>query len=68
MSILNFIAGLFLGKNFRSAVRELDKMKKEGPELKEGLDNFYSNYKAIKKDYDDICAKYPHLPNCKNRN
>lgn len=66
--MLSFITGLFFGRKYRKAMRELDRMKEEDPELKEGLKNFYSNYKALSKQLDEICAKNPDLPNCRDRN
>lgn len=63
--LISLLAKFFLGSKFRDGMRELEKMKKDDPELKAGLASFYQNYKMIKKDIDDICAKYPNLPNCK---
>jgi hypothetical protein len=68
MGMLSFITGLFFGKKYRDSMLELERMKKEDPELKKGLDNFYSNYQALNKQLDEICAKNPDLPNCRDRN
>ena len=63
--LISLLAKFFLGGKFRDGMRELEKMKKDDPELKAGLARFYQNYKMIKNDIDNICAKYPNLPNCK---
>ncbi len=63
--LVSVIAKFFLGGKFRSAMSELEKMKKDDPELKAGLASFYQNYKLLRKDLEDICAKYPHFPSCK---
>lgn len=68
MGMLSFITGLFFGKKYRDSMRELERMKKEDPELKKGLDNFYANYKALNKQLEEICSKNTDLPACRERN
>jgi hypothetical protein len=63
--LISAIAKFFLGPEFRTSMREVEKMKKDDPELRAGLDSFYQNYKLLKKDLDNICKKYPNIPNCK---
>jgi hypothetical protein len=63
--LISAIAKFFLGSKFRTSMREAEKMKKDDPELKASLDSFYQNYKLLRKDLDNICKKYPNIPNCK---
>jgi hypothetical protein len=63
--LISAIAKFFLGSEFRTSMREVEKMKKDDPELRAGLDSFYQNYKLLRKDLDNICKKYPNIPNCK---
>ena len=63
--LISAIAKFFLGSNFRKSMKELERMKEDDPELKADLASFYQNYKMLKNDLDDICKKYPNIPNCK---
>jgi hypothetical protein len=45
--LISTIAKFFLGSKFRDAMREIEKMKKEDPELAAGLASFAQNYKII---------------------
>jgi len=63
--LISVLAKFFLGGEFRGAMRELEKMKKDDPELKADLASFAQNYKMLRKNLDDFCAKHPDLPNCK---
>ena len=41
-------------KAFFKAKRELERMRKEDPELDEGLKNFYSNYKVLREHLKEV--------------
>lgn len=45
--LISTIAKFFLGSKFRDAMREIEKMKKDDPELAAGLASFAQNYKII---------------------
>jgi hypothetical protein len=63
--LLSLAAKFFLGSKFRDAMRELEKMKKDDPELKADMASFYQNYKILRKQLDTICKDRPDLPACK---
>jgi hypothetical protein len=63
--IVSSIAKFFLGSKFRNAMREVERMKHEDPELKADLASFYQNYKILRNELDRICTENPNLPNCK---
>jgi hypothetical protein len=63
--IVASIAKFFLGSNFRNSMRELERMKKDDPELKADLASFYQNYKILRNELDRLCKENPNLPNCK---
>ena len=46
--LLSIVAKFFLGSKFRDAMRELEKMKKDDPELKANMASFYQNYKILR--------------------
>jgi hypothetical protein len=46
--LISAIAKFFLGSDFRKSMREMEKMKKDDPELKAGLASFAQNYKIIR--------------------
>jgi hypothetical protein len=45
--LIGAIAKFFLGSKFRASMHELEKMKKDDPELEAGLASFAQNYKII---------------------
>lgn len=49
MGLIKFISKLTLGSKFRQAMSEIEKMKKNDPELEKGLANLDANYKVINK-------------------
>lgn len=55
--LISTIAGFFLGANFRKAMREMEKMKKDDPELKAGMASLAQNYKIIKQVSDRLEAE-----------
>jgi hypothetical protein len=52
--LVSAIAKFFLGSDFRSAMREVEKMKKDDPELKAALASFAQNYKIIRNVRDRL--------------
>lgn len=63
--VVSTIAKFFLGTKFRDAMREMERMKKDDPELKADLASFYQNYKILRNQLNTICKENPNLPNCK---
>ena len=63
--LLSIVAKFFLGSKFRDAMRELEKMKKDDPELKANMASFYQNYKILRNQLDTLCKDRPDLPGCK---
>ena len=55
--LIGAIAKFFLGANFRNAMREIGKMKKDDPELKAGMASLAQNYKIIKQVSDKLEAE-----------
>ena len=47
--LLSKLAKLFLGSDFQKTMRELERMKKEDPELEAGMASFKQNYDIIKR-------------------
>jgi hypothetical protein len=52
--LISVLAKFFLGGKFRDAMRELEKMKKDDPELKAALASFAQNYKIIRNVRDRL--------------
>jgi hypothetical protein len=52
--LISQIAGFFLGSKFRNSMREIEKMKKDDPELEASLASFAQNYKVIRRMRDRL--------------
>lgn len=63
--VVSAIAKFFLGTKFRDAMRDIERMKKDDPELKADLASFYQNYKILRNQLDTLCKQNPNLPSCK---
>ena len=47
--LLTKIAGFFLGSKFRDAMKEIERMKQEDPELAAGMASLAQNYDVIRR-------------------
>jgi hypothetical protein len=47
--LITKIAGFFLGSKFREAMKEIERMKKEDPELAAGMASLAQNYDVINR-------------------
>jgi hypothetical protein len=47
--LVSVIAKFFLGSKFRDAMRELERMKKDDPELKADMASLAQNFKKLNK-------------------
>jgi hypothetical protein len=47
--LVSVIAKFFLGSKFRDAMRELERMKKDDPELKADMASLAQNFKMLNK-------------------